>query len=211
MYDDLYEYFVLNHQLSLPGIGAFVLEKTPAKTEIVNRVIQPPSYSISFHQATSTPTKNFFVWLAGRMNISYSEAIVGFNAFAYDLRSEILSGGMVVWPKLGTLRGGPGNEIFLDPANESLSPEAPVPAEKVIRDNAQHTIRVGEEERTSGEMEELLHHEVKNARGWWIAALIIAAICLAVIVYAFSTSGPGTGNRQRLQPGEPPTVHRLIE
>jgi len=210
MYDDLYEFFVLNGHLSLPGIGTFSLEKKPATADIANRVIQPPANEVVFSHAALTPTKTFFTWLAEKQKISYSEAIVGFNAFAYDLRTDLLSGMKITWPRLGILSKGIGNEIVVEPAKDSFATEASVPAVKVIRENAQHTIRVGEEERTSAEMEEILQTEGKGRSEWIWPAVIIAAVSIAAMLFFFSSGGPGTGNQKKLDAQEGPSLHRVI-
>ena len=140
MFDDLYEYFILNRQLSLPGIGLFSLDRIPAEADFANRVIHSPRYKVSFIEAQSTPTKGFFMWLAVKMNISYSEAIVNFNAFAYDLKNEILGGTRIVWPKIGVLSKGAGNAIKVEPIIEDKKNTLTAPAVKVLREKAEHTV-----------------------------------------------------------------------
>jgi hypothetical protein len=211
MYDDLYEYFVLRGQLILPGIGTFKMEKKPAESDFANRVIQPPSYQVVFQHSTATPSKSFFNWLSEKMSISYSEAIVGFNAFVYDLKSEILSGGKIVWPRMGHFTKGQGNEIIVDELKQGFQLETPVSAVKVIRDKAEHSIRVGEDQRTSSEMEEILHKNNSIARRWWIWPVIIGGICLTLLVIHFSLKGIQSGNSSRISPAGNSPVERVLQ
>jgi hypothetical protein len=58
---------------------------------------------------------------------------------------------------------------------------------------------VGDRERTSGEMNELLHEEEPGRRrmSWWIIALIIAVAGLAFLGWYFYTHGLSTGNQTK--------------
>ena len=60
----------------------------------------------------------------------------------------------------------------------------PLHITQVIRENATHSVRVGEEEKTSDQMKEYLHREVKKER-WWIAAVILSVIGIGAIVYYY--------------------------
>ena len=211
MYDDLYEYFILHKQLSLPGIGLFSLVKKPSEADFANRVVHPPTYDVNFVEAQSTPNKGFFIWLAMKMNISYSEAIVNFNAFAFDLKNEILSGAKVVWPRMGVFIKGYDGTIKVEPIIENSSDELAAPALKVLRDKAEHTIRVGEEERTSTEMEALLHSTDRRKWNWKWAAIAIASICLIAMVIHFAINGINTSNSRNLTPAKTTSLHRVIQ
>ncbi|HLG41203.1 MAG TPA: hypothetical protein VI461_16095, partial [Chitinophagaceae bacterium] len=64
MYNELYEYLVLNRQLSVPGIGTFFLERKPAETDLSYRQINASAYTIVLKHSNATPAKKFFYWLA---------------------------------------------------------------------------------------------------------------------------------------------------
>jgi hypothetical protein len=59
-----------------------------------------------------------------------------------------------------------------------------VTAEKVIRQHAQHTIRVGEDHKTSNEMEALLQRTVEQDR-WWIGAVVLGVLGVGAILYYY--------------------------
>ena len=161
MYHDLYEYLVLHKQLSVPGIGTFLVERKPAGTDFVHRQINPPAYTISLHNESETPAKKFFYWLADKLHVHYHEAIVRFNGFAYDLKNEVLSGKKIIWDNVGELSKGLAGDIRFEPALKESHFDPPVSAAKIIREKAVHNVMVGEEEKTSAEMTEWLHPEEK--------------------------------------------------
>ncbi len=78
--------------------------------------------------------------------------------------------------------------------------QQPVPAIRINRQDAQHTLLVGDRERTSGEMTEW--RKEGGARRvkfpWWIIAVILAVIGLAVLAWHFYTQGFSTGNQTKL-------------
>jgi hypothetical protein len=85
--------------------------------------------------------------------------------------------------------------------------DPPVSATRIIREKAVHTVRVGEEEKTSVEMSEWLHPEEQNRSTWWIPSLIAAIILLIILgIYFASNSSHGStaGNQQKLTPATAP-------
>ena len=62
----------------------------------------------------------------------------------------------------------------------------PVPAVKVIREHAEHTVRVGEQEKTSSEMIEMLAPvEESGKTHWWGIALIVGLLAFIFIALYF--------------------------
>ena len=64
-----------------------------------------------------------------------------------------------------------------------------ITAERVIRKNVTHTVRVGEQEKTSEEMQTALHHQSPKAKKekWWLTAAILAVIGIAAIIFYYTT------------------------
>lgn len=213
MYAELYEYLILHRQLHLPGIGTFLLETKPSVTDLSYRQMNAPVYSVSLSPAAAQPSKRLFHWLAERLGIGYNEAIMRFNNFAFDLRSKIMSGQKVVWTRVGTLSKWVNDEIKFEPSLKDRSLDPPVSATKIIRDKAEHTIRVGEEERTSAEMTELLTEAEPGHSRWWLPGLLAAIVLAMVLLFYFSQHGfspRSAGNQQELQPGKARPTYQTI-
>jgi hypothetical protein len=214
MYQDLYEYLILNKQLNVPGIGTFFLERKPAGTDVIHRQISPPMYTISLLQNNGTPTKRFFYWLADRSKIHYHEAIVRFNGFIYEMKNQLLSGHKIIWEQVGTLSKGMSGEIKFDSSLSEHNFDAPVSAPRIIREKAVHTVRVGEDERTSAEMSEWLHPEEEKKTYWWAPALIAAIVVLIFIgihVFQKGINQSSTGNQRELSPQKASDAYKLVK
>jgi hypothetical protein len=72
----------------------------------------------------------------------------------------------------------------------------PTPAIRVNRQDAQHTLLVGDRERTSGEMNVWLHeHPGRRRLSWWLIALVLGGAGLLFLAWYFLTHGWATGNQ----------------
>jgi hypothetical protein len=135
------------------------------------------------------------------------DAVIRFNDFVFEMKKQVDRGGTINWRGVGTIKKGLGGEIKFQP-HEPVFTEQPVPAEKVLREKAEHTVRVGEEEKTSAEMEEMLAKPEENKPYWWAHALVIGLLAIVFIGWYFSEHGvdlSATANSKRLVPGDTPS------
>jgi hypothetical protein len=105
-------------------------------------------------------------------------------------------------------------EIRFDASLKGMTIGEPVPANKVIRENAQHIVRVGEDRKTSAEMMERLIPAEEKRSYWWAAALIIGLLAFVFIAWYFSTRGLNTtsaGNQQKLDPQKETPTYKLSQ
>ena len=215
MYSQLYQYLIQHKQLPVPGIGTFLLERKSAEIDFFNKKIDPPSYTVALDPGSHLPGQHFFEWLANGLGISDREAIFRFNDFAFDMRRQISDGSVINWNGVGTLNRGLAGDVKFTSSVCELVVEKPVTAEKIIRGNAEHKVRVGEDERTSVEMTEMLSHKEEKKSYWWTYALAIALIAIVFIGWYLSKNGldvSSIANKQKLVPMETPTVnYQVIE
>lgn len=207
MYAELYCFLISHKELNVPGIGTFLLEKKSARADFLNKCVHPPVYCFSFQTLNNSPSKKLFSWLADALNISDRDAVVRFNDFAFDLKKKIDEGSIVKWKGVGILEKKE-NQIKFWP-EESIAIDRPVTAEKIIRENVEHTMLVGERERTSTEMldsirrsgEQWFHRTEKKVFRWWIVALILGILLVGFIGWHFSENGwnvTSVGNQQKI-------------
>ena len=213
MYDKLYQYLIQHKELPVPGIGTFLLERKPAEIDFPNKKINPPSYAVAMQPGGHLPGKNFFSWLAQSLGITDREAIFRFNDFAFDMKKQISDGSVINWNGVGTLNKGLAGDVKFRPSTTALIFEKSITAEKVIRERAEHTVRVGEDERTSVEMTEMLNQKEEKKSYWWAYALAVALLATMFIGWYFSEHGvdvAATANGQQLIPMETGATYQTL-
>src|SRR5688572_18011657 len=181
MFKELYQYLVLNNHLSLAGIGTFQIERVPAQTDFPNKAIKAPTYSVIFSQSPGNNNRNLYQWLAGIFQVSEREAVVRLNDFLFQIKKQILAGDVIEWNGVGQLSKDLSGSIRLVPAVVQFDFNKKVAAEKVIRENATHRVRVGEEEKTSVEMTEMLALPETRKTNWWAIPLAVGIITIIFI------------------------------
>jgi nucleoid DNA-binding protein len=200
MYSELYRYFILHKKLNLPGIGNFILERKPAEADFINKCIHPPVYSVSLLPEEEKASHKFYTWLAAAFGISENDAVIKFNDFIYELKNKISSGNNIEWNGLGVLKKGLGGNINF--TGETIkSVEKAVPAQRIIREKAEHSVLVGERERTSAEMSEFLNQPDAKRNLWWVLPIAAALVAFVFIGWYFSENGIGissVGNNQKV-------------
>jgi nucleoid DNA-binding protein len=186
MYSAILKFLALHKHLSLPGIGYFNIEIKPAQIDFANRSITHAQNSIVFNNTKLPAEKKFFEFLSGELNIDEVQVIRNFTNFNSKLQDDLNSNNSLYFKGIGTLTKQTSNVLAFQP--EPVPEYFPViTAERVIRKNATHTIRVGEDEKTSEEMQTSLHQpkQIKKER-WWIAATVLAALGIAAIAFYYA-------------------------
>jgi len=194
MQDSLYEFLLLNKKISLPGIGTISLCQAPAQHDFPNKQFIAPAFFFTIDPKNDKPSKKLFDWLSSSLNITEWEATKSVNDFSFDLKKKLSEFGEVNWEKIGVLRRNDIGDLKLEPQNVSLQSDPPVAAEKVIRVKAEHTILVGEKEKTSVEMEEYLAATPAKKNYTWLIAVILTVLAVMFIGWYFSEKGFSTSS-----------------
>jgi hypothetical protein len=149
----------------------------------------------------------------GHCIFSDHDAIIRFNDFVFDLKKQVNDGNIIEWHAVGAISKGLAGETKFDPAIRPAL-EKPVVAEKVIREISEHMVRVGEDQKTSAEMQEMLNlPETKRSR-WWIAALVAGLLALFFIGWHFYEHGidvSSTTNNMKLVPMEATAPYQTLQ
>ena len=204
MFEILNSYLFQHKSISIPGLGTIYMETLPASIDTGTKNMLPQLYYFRFDKYFDSPDREFFSYLAMHKKIADYEALKLYSEFAYGLRNTISVEEKVKWDGVGELKKDhEGNIIFESSIGNPFFLQ-PVPAKKVIHPDAKHVLLVGDTERTSVEMNELLHQEEdeKKRKLWWVYALIIGIIALFIILFHFSSHGwrfDAAGNQQKLE------------
>jgi hypothetical protein len=200
MYEQVLNAYLFQHRsISIPGLGTIYLETFPASVDVADRTMLPPAYRFRFDKYFDAPDKEFFSYLAAQGNMLDFEAIKWYSEFSFDLRNRIRNENEVSWKGVGILKKDGAGSILFESVPAPSFFQQPTPAMRVNRQDAQHTLLVGDRERTSGEMNEWLHDEEVQRRKfpWWIIAVILAVLGLSVLGWHFYFHGWVTGNQTK--------------
>jgi hypothetical protein len=199
----LNRYLIQHKSISIPGLGTIQADTIPASIDAAGRCAIPPSVVYRFDSYFDAPDKEFFSYLARKNRISDYDALRNYNAFAYTLRDQLNQQQSAVWEGLGTLVKDDTGGITLVSSRHAPEFIRDIPAEKLLRDDAEHKLLVGDRERTSSEMTQWFSEEPAPGRKrWWLAAVIIAVVSLLLAVIHLSTHGwniGATGNQQTIR------------
>jgi hypothetical protein len=195
-------YLLQKSSVSIPGLGTIYIERSPARSDFINRQLLPPSYHFRFDKYFDAPGKDFFAFLASQKKIEDYEAIKLYNEWALGIRNNLGADRSSALEGIGVLKRNESGDVIFEPESLPDLINIAVPAERIIRTNAKHTMLVGDREISNVEMTDYLHDEVhKEKTSWWIYALIIAAIALTAILFHFfrGANVPPFGNHQTIQ------------
>jgi hypothetical protein len=199
MFQVLNAYLYQHRSISIPGLGTIYLESQPASADVADRTILPPAYRFRFDKYFDAPDKEFFSYIATQRNILDYEAIKWYSEFSFELRNRIRAEDQVSWDGVGVLKKDPSGNVIFESISGNPLFMVPTPAMRVNRQDAQHMLLVGDRERTNVQMNEWLHEESadRKKRSWWILALVLGVIALAILGWHFYTNGWSFGNQMK--------------
>lgn len=209
MFQSLYQYLILHGKLVLPEVGVIVLETESAVLDTANKLIVNPEYHFNFQEKKESIDRNFFAWLAKSLNINDTEAIVQLTDFCFEFKNKLNRGEEVIWNGVGVFKSDGKTGILFEPEKKKFSFFKPVFAEKVIREKPSHKIRVGEDEKSSEEMEEFFSTKEKKKLGWWPYAMTACIAAFIFIVFHLTQNnlnGSSTGNQQNVNAKDIPEI-----
>jgi nucleoid DNA-binding protein len=180
MYQYIHKYFALHKTVSLPGIGSFTVETQNAKLDFIEKTLRAPVYNIRYNKYDKAD-ENFYLFLSKETGVDETDAYGNFNNFLQQLKDELERERVVILEGIGTLTKNALGYSFV--ASETVQKYFPdLHAERIIREDAQHTVMVGERERTSAEMHKHFQNRDVKEEKWMVSALILGVIGVAAIV-----------------------------
>ncbi|HEY6978601.1 MAG TPA: hypothetical protein VH396_20025 [Chitinophagaceae bacterium] len=179
MHQYIHKYFSLNRNVALAGIGSFNAEIQSAKLDFINKTLQAPVTVIRYNE-NGCVDKEFYKFLSKETGLNESDVVTNFDHFTNELKEQLETNCILELKGIGTLTKDSSCYSFVASSTvQSFFPE--VVAERVIRQNAEHIVKVGEYHKTSTQMHRELQHRRVKKDNWLISALILGVIGIVAI------------------------------
>jgi hypothetical protein len=183
----LYRYFSLNGKVSIPGLGALSMVRVPAVIDFTTKQMFPPFQVLKFktNHTDSTPEQSSYI---ARLSGMDNELVdIELKILGDSLRARLMVERKLEWMDVGSFSVSDDGEIGFVPKTVTTDFFLPVQFTHVLRPNAAHTIKVGEEEKTNTDMEVFFEDQRANAgkNKWQKAALVLVLIAVLLLGIRF--------------------------
>ena len=211
MFPSLTQYLLQYKRVAIPHIGQFELISSPAALDIADRLIYSRSYAAHFKQEDGVGEHQLH-YLAAIAQTDETRVSEQLQAFGTQLKQHIQQEDFE-WKGIGRFEWSGATGIAFQPATIQVAGWQPVPANKVLRENVQHTVLVGEQEvQYTAEQQEVLQTGThKKRRTVWIVAGLLAIAAAAFIAYYFYMHGfnaSATGYQRKATIAAPQPTYR---
>lgn len=197
----------------MPGLGRLTIEQLPAQSDFVNKTILAPQPFIRYNEEVLSSEEDGFIQYVGRKkSIGWREATEQFTNWCNDTKAILQQNGQFYLAYAGTFFQK-GQQISFIQASLPAVFFPPAPAERVVHPEAAHNMLVGDKETTTAQMTEYLAGDTVEKKRWWIAALIVALVALALIAWHYSTlsaSQSVTGVNTSIHAVDMPVLHQIV-
>jgi hypothetical protein len=170
----LTQYLFRYKTLSIPHVGTFQLVPSAPEFNVVDKELLPPTYHLQWQKdgAVSEHQKHF---LSSRYNELELEQ-------TGERMAAMLQQQAFEWQGIGVLRRA-GEAVIVEQNQLQLLGLTAVPANKVLRENAVHQMRVGNRETDSQVMTGELSHKKTKPPVLLIIAVVLLGIAILAILY----------------------------
>ena len=183
----LYRYFTLNGSVLIPGLGQLNLCRIPAINDFIGKKILPFSYVIRFDQWEDIVPGAQLKYIQKHVGLDSELLQAQLNDLGEEMKSRLEAEGRLEWQGLGFFSLNEHGDIVFHQKNHATVTHTDVRYRHVIREKIDHTVIVGEQEKTLAEMEE--YFEEKKSRtfftGWKRGALILFLLVIALLAARF--------------------------
>ncbi len=189
----LTKYLLQYRRLCIPHVGTFELVQQPAEFSVVDQLMLPPAFRLSWTSSDFLP-EHQLSYLAAASRADKEKTRAELDQFGQGFYSK-LEKQTFTWNGIGTVKKENGS---VHVAKEFLQVDGweVVPAHKVVREHAEHSMLVGDRQMTSQQVADTLGKGGKKRSyvvliGWILFVLTLLAIIFLLYKNGFNPLSSG--------------------
>lgn len=204
VFNQLTKYLLQYKRVSIPSVGTIQLVQQPSQLNVADKLLLPPTYTVGLKDEETVPDHQLN-FLAAALKEEKESILYSLQELGSWLQEKVRGEGFD-WKGIGTIRqNGPAVLIPVDGLGE-------VPAERVIRQDAEHQVLVGDQHLTSTqitgrkEVEEVVTGSKRSIFmiiGWIV--LILSILYIIFVLYQGGFRVGATGSKAA------PTGHHQVQ
>jgi hypothetical protein len=169
-------------KLTIAPFGTFSLTEEVLSWKAVEQILAHQGFELMFENNTEKTSDALIDFTSQALQIDTASAVKKTNDYYRSLASQ----DSFVIDGLGMMKKISSDHFSLEPSIAFQQYLQPVVADKIIRKNVAHTIRVGEYDKTNIEMEAFYAQTPKVFRwSWWHTALTITLLTIGYLIFYF--------------------------
>ncbi|MEY4629154.1 MAG: hypothetical protein RLZZ595_1480 [Bacteroidota bacterium] len=210
----LYRYFAQRGRVTIPSIGDLVCSKSPSTNDFVVKELKPGNLLYQFSsgdQKMGNEQMDYLVQQSGGREEDVKHSLV---MLGEELHEKLFQEKKLEWMGVGSFFVSENGEIQFQTKTNPVELYKTVHYQHVIRQNAVHEMRVGEDQRSTSEMEAYFEDQ-KSAAGrnqWMKGAMILLGILAIALVVRFSKGSFNLldGRYNKIELRTPQTTYKVL-
>jgi len=212
MQDLITSFIIQSKECRLRDVGKFRIVNNSARVDVANKQIEPPVTEIIFSSREEKISDGLVKYVSEKKKIPVADALDELKRWCADTKSKLKQGEEILLEPLGVLKKAASGNEFVRNSKAGVSFFEPVVAERVIHENTEHEMLVGDKHTTSSVMNHYYQEEeiIPKSNRWKIFAIILLLIGLVLLFlhfYANPFSAKTVGNQQRVIPTTAPQTY----
>jgi len=187
MEDIIASYLIQKKECTLPLLGNFRIATRPSYLDIADKKMQPPDEEIIYNEHETYNVEGLVAYISNLDNIPLHDAEEKINNWCLNARGQLDGGYKLSFNSVGNLQKNEGGTILFEREKQFSFYEA-VSAGRVVHENEQHAVLVGDKETTSGAMNEFLNAVTSEKKSAWkIWAIILFILAVIILIFYFTS------------------------
>lgn len=184
----LFRYFTQTGEVAIPSIGQLTYTSSHAVNDFVQKELQPGHMFINFKNGDQFVHGKQFEYLVKKSGDSEDQVKHALVMLGEELHHRLHQEKKLEWMGVGSFFIAEDGEIHFQAKTNYVDLHKPLPYQHVIREDAVYEMRVGEEQKSTVEMEHFFE-EQRNLAGknkWVQGAFILLGFIFLALIARYS-------------------------